>query len=222
MSQDECDRTVIPAGRRIWANPLRDAIYGSLRKELNIMYEKRMQAKEGVERQLELIGEDPNRPGLQDTPERVIRALQEMTRGYDMEPEEILKLFDEGLSAPVVLTGIRFTSLCEHHMLPFVGEATVAYLPHQGKVVGVSKLARLVECFALRLQVQERLTTQIAEAMVKHVTPDVAVIVSAHHSCMGCRGAKQPDAKMTSSVMLGRYRTEPALRAELFSIINGK
>lgn len=168
---------------------------------------------------LEALIPESSRPGLKETPARVARSLKEMTQGYTDDPKTILKLFDEGITAPVALGGIRFTSMCEHHMLPFVGTADIGYLPHNGKAVGISKLVRLVDCFSKRFQVQERMTEQIAKAIIEHVSPDVAVVVRAHHTCMGCRGVKQPDAIMTSSVMLGKYRSEASLRMEFFAML---
>ncbi|TXH10768.1 MAG: GTP cyclohydrolase I FolE, partial [Hyphomicrobiaceae bacterium] len=135
------------------------------------------------------MGEDPDRDGLKDTPGRVVRAWTELTAGYREDPAQILsRTFDEQSNEMVVLSNIQFYSTCEHHLLPFMGEASVAYLPEQ-RVVGISKLARLVNCFARRLQVQERMTRQIADAMNEHLQArGVGVIVKAHHLCMGCRG----------------------------------
>src|SRR5436189_4819220 len=148
----------------------------------------REEIEEAVVALLRYVGEDPGREGLRDTPARVLKAWREMTSGYDDDPAEILaRTFDETSDEMVVLRGISFHSTCEHHMLPFYGQASVGYLP--GKVVGISKLARLVDCFARRLQIQERLTRQIAESIEQHLEArGVGVIVRAHHLCMGCRG----------------------------------
>jgi len=175
--------------------------------------------QDAVTRLLSFIGEDPTRDGLLDTPARVTRMLAEMTTGYQQEPADILKrVFDDGCDEMVILKGIRFTSLCEHHMLPFQGTASVGYLP-RGRVVGISKLARLVQCFARRLQIQERMTRQIAEALEKHLDPmGVGVVVEAHHECMGCRGVLQPTASMVTSSMLGEFRTNPPMRAEFLRL----
>lgn len=172
-----------------------------------------------VRRQLQFIGEDPRREGLIDTPKRVIKALVEMTRGYEQNIDEILSTtFDIQYDQVVVLRDIRFTSLCEHHMLPFVGEASVGYLAGK-KVLGLSKLARLVHAFASRLQVQERLTTQIAEALVDHLKPrGVAVVIKAAHMCMQCRGVRQQGAEMVTSAMLGRFRENAELRSEFMAL----
>lgn len=157
---------------------------------------------------------------LEDTPARMVRALREMTSGYQLDPAQILsRQFDVGCDEIVVVKGVRFTSLCEHHLLPFSGVAHVGYLPG-AKVVGLSKLARLVTCFAQRLQVQERLTREIADAMNKHLSPrGVAVVITSRHACMGYRGARQPDAEMSTSSMLGAFRTDAAVRAEFFNLV---
>lgn len=154
------------------------------------------------------------------TPERMARALAEMTQGYQIEPAAVLgTTFDVRFDEVVVLKGIRFTSLCEHHVLPFTGVAHVAYLPAD-RVVGLSKLARLVDAYARRLQVQERLTQQITNALMDVLKPrGAAAVIRGHHSCMGCRGVKQPDAEMVTSSMLGFFRTDKAARDELLRLI---
>jgi len=163
---------------------------------------------------LRYIGEDPSRDGLRDTPARVARAWREMTNGYDDDPAAILgRTFDESSDEMIILRGISFYSTCEHHLLPFYGTATVGYLP--GKVVGISKLARLVECFARRLQIQERMTRQIAEAIETHLEArGAAVILRAHHLCMGCRGVRQEETEMVTSCMLGTLRSDATSRSE--------
>jgi len=172
--------------------------------------------EDAVVRLLQWIGEDPNREGLRDTPKRVTKALKEMTAGNQLDPKQILgTVFDENSDQMVVVRGIRFSSLCEHHMLPFSGTATVGYIPRR-KVVGLSKIPRLVNAFAKRLQVQERMTNQIAHALMKNLQPlGTGVVIKAHHSCMGCRGVIQPDAEMITSAMLGCLREDPSARAEL-------
>jgi GTP cyclohydrolase I len=176
-------------------------------------------AKAAVEILLEFIGEDTDRPDLADTPTRVAKAWMEMTAGYEMNPKEILSTcFEDNTDELIVVRGIEFTSLCEHHVLPFVGTATVGYIP-TGRIVGLSKIPRLVECFAKRLQVQERMTRQIAEAMVDNLAPlGVGVVVQASHSCMGCRGVRQPSAQMVTSSVLGALRDVPQARAEFLSL----
>lgn len=173
---------------------------------------------DAVRRLLQHIGEDPNREGLLDTPKRVVKAMAEMTVGYHDDPAAILStVFEEQHDQMVVLEGIEFTSLCEHHLLPFVGTATVGYIP-AGRVVGLSKLARIVECFARRLQVQERMTDQIAGAIQQELEPrGVGVVIRAHHSCMGCRGVRKPAALMTTSSLAGLIKDDPAARAEFLS-----
>lgn len=169
---------------------------------------------------LEYVEDSPTlRPDLAETPLRFVRALEEMTHGYYQDPKEILsRRFDVVCDDMVVLRGIEFYSLCEHHILPFSGTATVAYLPN-GAVVGISKLARLVECYARRLQVQERLTTQIAHTLMDELAcPGAACIIRAHHLCMGCRGVRQPSTELVTSAMLGVFRDSPRARAELLGL----
>lgn len=175
--------------------------------------------KDTVVRQLEAIGEDPNRDGLKDTPKRVIKALLEMTSGYGEDPGCILSTtFDVEYDEVVVLRDIAFTSLCEHHMLPFTGTATIGYLPGK-RVVGLSKLARLVHCHAKRLQVQERMTQDIAKDIEKHLKPKgVAVVVRGIHNCMVCRGVRLSGAEMVTSAMRGAFREQPALRSEFMGL----
>lgn len=174
---------------------------------------------DAVVRILQHVGEDPEREGLRDTPGRVLRAFTEMTAGYGEDPAAILStVFDEQHDQMVVLSGIEFTALCEHHLLPFVGTATVGYVPN-GKVVGLSKLARLVECFARRLQVQERMTNQVAQAVMEHLQPlGVGVIIEAHHSCMGCRGVRKPSAVMKTSALAGIMRWDSTARGEFLRL----
>jgi len=169
---------------------------------------------------LQAIGEDPLRDGLIDTPARVAKALREMTSGYKDDPAAILATrFESDYDQFVLLKNIDFVSMCEHHMLPFTGVAHVGYLPGD-KVVGLSKLARLVECFARRLQIQEQMTKQIADALDQHLQPrGVGVVVKAHHSCMSCRGVKQANAEMITSVVRGGVRDDESLRAEFFQLL---
>ena len=176
------------------------------------------QAEYAVETLLRLIGEDPDRDGLRDTPARVVKALLEMTAGYDESPADILSTtFDEHTDELILLRGIDFHSICEHHMLPFQGVAHVGYLP--GKVVGISKLARVVHCFARRLQIQERMTQQIARAVETHLEArGVGVVIAAHHLCMGCRGVKLPATQLVTSAMLGELRNHAETRAEFLRL----
>ena len=183
------------------------------------MGQKEAGPEDAVVRLLEYIGEDVNRDGLKDTPSRVLRSLKEMTSGYSKTAEAALgKVFKETTDELVALTGVRFTSLCEHHILPFSGTATIAYLPGK-QIVGVSKLARVLMVYAKRLQIQERLAQQTAGGIQAILNPQgVAVILRATHSCMACRGVVQPDAVMLSSCMLGKFREDPILRQELLSL----
>lgn len=167
------------------------------------------------------LGEDPERPGLRRTPYRVRRAMEYLTRGYDMDPEQVIgsALFDEECDEMVLVKNIDFFSLCEHHMLPFYGRAHVAYIP-DGKLVGLSKIPRLVEVFARRLQIQERMTQQIARTLSDILKPKgVAVVVNAFHMCLAMRGVKKQNAFATTSAMLGAFRKNRATRAEFMGLI---
>jgi len=167
------------------------------------------------------IGEDPNRDGLKETPARVVRALDEFFSGYRQDPVDILqKTFEEieGYDEMIVLRGVRFESHCEHHMAPIIGQAWVAYVPN-GRVVGISKLARVVEVYAKRLQIQEKLTAQIANAIDTLLKPQgVGVIIKASHHCMTTRGVHKPGSDLVTSRMLGCFRDNPATRQEFLSM----
>lgn len=168
---------------------------------------------------LEMIDEDPGREGLEDTPQRVVRALLEMTEGRHQDPKEILgTVFEEPYDEMVLVQGIRFHSLCEHHMMPFTGTCDVAYIPNEkGRVVGLSKIPRLVHCFAKRLQVQERMTQQIAGAMEEHLEPrGVGVVVRGYHSCSEARGVRSRNQMVTSDLR-GVFREGP-VRAEFLAL----
>lgn len=193
-----------------------------MRRDLHLAEDpaaKRGEGEDAVVSLLRMIGEDPARDGLLETPRRVVKALREMTAGYAEEPSEILsRTFEESSDELIVLRGIEFHSTCEHHLLPFYGTASVGYLP--GKVVGISKLARLVHCFARRLQIQERLTRQVADAVSEHLDArGAAVIVKAHHLCMGCRGVKLPGTEMITSAMLGTLRDDAVTRGEFLRLV---
>ncbi|MFM9106226.1 MAG: GTP cyclohydrolase I FolE [Chloroflexota bacterium] len=166
------------------------------------------------------IGEDPDREGLRRTPGRVAEAYAELFAGMNEDPREHLTVtFDEGHKEMVVLRDIPFASLCEHHLMPFTGVAHVGYIPG-GRVVGLSKLARLVEGYARRPQVQERLTSEIADALMDVLDPDgCGVVIEAAHTCMTIRGVQKPGAVMVTSAMRGGFRRRPETRAEFFSII---
>jgi GTP cyclohydrolase I len=167
------------------------------------------------------LGEDPDREGLADTPRRVARMYRELFAGISTDPAEHLRrVFHEQCDEVVLLRDIDFHSLCEHHLLPFHGKAHVAYLP-KGSVVGLSKLARTVDAFARRPQVQERMTCQIADALIKHLDPKgVVVVVEAEHLCMTMRGVQKPNATMVTSAVRGTFKESAAARAEVMSPIN--
>ncbi len=174
-----------------------------------------------VEQLLKELGEDPYREGLARTPERVAKAMQYLTSGYAKDVDEILNgaLFVEEYDEMVVVKDIDFASLCEHHLLPFIGKAHVAYMPHK-KIVGLSKIPRLVEMFSRRLQVQERLTTQIANTLRDALQPrGVAVVIEAVHLCMLVRGVEKQNSKAVTSAMLGAFRDRPETRAEFMELI---
>lgn len=173
---------------------------------------------DAVVRLLQWIGEDPTREGLIDTPKRVTKALREMTDGDQQDPATILATtFTEPCDEMIVLSGIEFSSMCEHHMLPFTGTATVGYIPN-GNVVGLSKLARLVDMYARRLQIQERLTQQIADTLQAHTNAiGVGVIISAHHACMSLRGVGKRNSTMTTTALLGAMYDDPRARAEFLT-----
>lgn len=178
-------------------------------------------AEAAVRRLLTHVGEDPDRQGLHDTPARVVRALTELTAGYTVDVSALLDTtFDVGGDHDEMVTvrRIPFASLCEHHLLPFTGHASVGYVPRGNRVVGLSKIARLVHAYAQRLQVQERLTTQIAEALVMHLDPlGVAVMVEGTHACMSMRGIGVT-APMITTCMRGLFRTAPEARAEFMAL----
>ena len=176
-----------------------------------------------VESLLVELGEDPDRPGLKATPDRVARAMRELTDGYGIKPEEVVAdaIFDQDYDEMVVVKDIAFYSLCEHHMLPFFGSVHVGYLP-KGKVIGLSKIPRLVEVFSHRLQIQEQLTREIAEALNVTLAPKgVGVVVEARHLCMEMRGVEAPGGHMMTSCMLGAFRRDPRTRAEFLELARG-
>lgn len=168
-------------------------------------------------------GDDPDRPGLAETPSRMSRAFEEFFSGYRQDPAEILqKTFEEieGYDEMVMLRGIRFESHCEHHLAPIVGRAWIAYVP-RGRVVGISKLARVVDAYAKRLQIQEKMTAQIANAIESALQPKgVGVIIKATHHCMTTRGVHKPDTDLVTSRMLGCFRDNPIKRQELLSLVD--
>lgn len=179
------------------------------------------QIPELIEALLAKLGEDPDRQGLRATPGRVSKALRELTDGYGILPEDVISgaVFDQDYDEMVVVKDIPFYSLCEHHMLPFFGTCNVGYLP-RGKVVGLSKIPRLVGVFAHRLQLQERMTNEIAEALNGALSPKgVGVVVQARHLCMEMRGVEKPGGQMITSCMLGTFRKDPRTRAEFLELV---
>lgn len=167
------------------------------------------------------IGEDLNRDGLKDTPKRAAKAMQFLTRGYQQSLDEVVNdaIFESDNDEMVIVKDIELYSMCEHHMLPFIGKCHVAYLP-TGKVIGLSKIARIVDMFGRRLQIQENMTKEIAEAIMSVTKASgVGVIIEAKHMCMMMRGVEKQNSVMTTSVMLGAFRSKPATRSEFLTLI---
>lgn len=188
------------------------------------MKPSRTEAEEAVRTLIRWAGEDPTREGLQGTPDRVVRSYEEFFAGYAVNPVELLnRTFEEveSYDEMVVLTGIRVESYCEHHLVPIIGEATVAYLP-QDRVVGISKLARVVEAFSKRMQIQEKMTRQIADTINEGLKPKgVGVVIRAAHQCMTTRGVHKPGVGMVTSALVGKFREDPTVRAEFLALAHG-
>jgi len=181
--------------------------------------------KKAVVSIIKAIGEDPEREGLVDTPKRVAEMYAELFAGLNVDPKEELSVsYEIGHREMVILKDIPFYSMCEHHLLPFYGVAHIGYIPDvEGRVVGISKLARVVEVIARRPQIQERMTTQIADAVFDGLKAEgVAVVVQAEHMCMIMRGIKKPGSSITTSAIRGIFRTKPETRAEFFSLLQGR
>jgi GTP cyclohydrolase I len=181
-------------------------------------------ARDQVEQLLRHVGEDPSREGLRRTPDRVVEALSFLTSGYERRVEEVIRdaVFEEQYSEMVLVRDIELYSLCEHHLLPFFGKAHVAYIP-DGRIIGLSKLPRLVEVFSRRLQTQERLTVQVAEALDHALRPQgVAVIIEAAHLCMMMRGVEKQNSQTVTSSMLGSFSNDPRTRAELMNLLRDR
>ena len=182
----------------------------------------REDAEDAVRTLIRWAGDDPEREGLAGTPDRVVRSYREFFRGYEQDPHAILKrTFQEtdGYDEMIVLRDMRFESHCEHHIAPIIGRAHIAYLPHH-RVVGISKLARLLDCYAKRLQIQEKMTAQIANTLQEVLQPrGVAVVIDASHQCMTTRGVHKPNTSMVTSRMLGAFRTDPSTRRDILAII---
>jgi GTP cyclohydrolase I len=173
---------------------------------------------------LQALGEDPEREGLRDTPKRAAKAMQFLNRGYLQSLEEIVNgaVFESETDEMVLVKDIELYSMCEHHLLPFIGKCHIAYLP-SGKVLGLSKFARIVDMYARRMQIQENLTRQIAEAVLQVTNArGVAVVVEAKHLCMMMRGVEKQNSSMTSSVMLGAFRDNISTRQEFLTLVNGR
>lgn len=170
---------------------------------------------------IEEVGENPGREGLIDTPARAAKAFKDLTRGYEVDPRDVIgrAIFDSPNDEMVIVTNIELYSLCEHHLLPFFGHCHVGYLP-RGKVIGLSKIARVVEVFSRRLQIQENMTREIAESIMEVVEPHgVGVVVEARHLCMMMRGVEKQNSRMITSCMLGDFRTDPRTRSEFLHLI---
>ena len=178
----------------------------------------------GVRLILEGIGEDPDREGLRETPRRVAEMYAELTAGMREDPSEhVVPLSGNKHDEMVIVKDISIASLCEHHLAPFVGKCHIAYIPKNGNILGVSKLARLAETFARRLQLQERLTSEIANTLFDQLQPlGVMVVIEAEHTCMTLRGVKKPGATTVTSAVLGGFRKDPRTRAEAMALITGK
>lgn len=192
--------------------------------ELMIADERVTEFETVIRRQLELIGEDPNREGLLKTPSRVAKSMAWLTRGYELNAKEVIgdALFAEAHENMVMVRDIEMYSMCEHHMLPFFGKAHVAYIPG-GKIVGLSKMARVVDVFARRLQVQERMTDQIADALGKELQPrGVGVVIEAQHLCMMMRGVQKQDSSTITSAMRGAFLDDPATREEFLRLVHNR
>ena len=186
------------------------------------MMNKEEEFEQAVTKVLELLGEDPTREGLLKTPNRVAKALQFLTEGYHQDPKEILNqaLFSTSNDEMVLVRDIEFYSMCEHHMLPIIGRAHVAYIP-DGKVVGLSKIPRIVNVYARRLQIQEQMTEQIADAILETIKPKgVAVVVHARHMCMEMRGVQKINSTTVSSALRGLFKSDERTRSEFYNLIN--
>jgi GTP cyclohydrolase I len=192
-----------------------------MKKELKDI--DRAKIAEGIRLVLEGIGEDPDRDGLRSTPERVADFYAELTEGMRQDPaEHMVPLPGDSHDEMVLVKDISIASVCEHHLAPFVGKCHIAYIPKGGRIVGLSKLARIAEIFARRLQVQERLTQQIAQTLYEGLNPvGVMVVIEAEHTCMTLRGVKKPGSKTITSAVLGGFRKDPRTRAEAMALIKG-
>ncbi len=180
--------------------------------------------KAAVREILAAIGDDPDREGLIETPDRVARMCDEIFAGLHKDPVDIIKVFHEGDHQEIILVkDIPLYSICEHHLLPFIGVAHVVYIPKKGKILGLSKIARVVDLIAKKPQLQERLTSQVADVIMKSIDPiGVAVVIEAEHLCMTMRGVKKPGSKTVTSALRGSIKTDARTRSEVMSLINGR
>ena len=202
---------------------MKSASHSSFHESHSAPTEVRIPFETLVREMLEHLGEDPTREGLQATPVRVEASLRWLTRGYTMSVEDVIgdALFEEKHESMICVRDIEIYSLCEHHLLPFFGKAHVAYLPH-GKIVGLSKIPRVVEVYARRLQVQERLTDQVAEALCRVLKPlDVGVVIEAYHLCMMMRGVEKQNSKTVTSSLRGAFRDDAKTRDEFLRLVHG-
>jgi len=202
----------VPESRAMWAN------------DLDAAPERNPEFEGLVHRMLELVGENPEREGLLKTPQRVANSLSWLTRGYDVDVADVVgdAVFEEAVSSMVMVRDIELYSLCEHHLLPFYGRAHIAYIP-DGRIVGLSKLPRIVEVFARRLQVQERLTEQVAQAIEDVLAPrGVGVVIEAYHLCMMMRGVQKQNSQTVTSAVRGTFRSDPRTREEFLSLAQGR
>ena len=204
-------------------NTLIMSIQNKIEQATTVIKPSREEAEEAVRTLICWTGDDPDREGLIETPKRVVKAYEEFFEGYDMDPEEVLqKTFEEvqGYDDAVIVRNIRVESHCEHHIVPIIGVAHVGYIPHN-RVVGISKLARVIEIFGKRLQTQETMTAQIADTIQKVLEPKgVAVVVDASHQCMTTRGIHKTESSTITSRMLGAFRDNPETRSEFMNLIN--
>jgi GTP cyclohydrolase I len=216
MSNTTADNAALHAARKATGPDAFEAAVGQ-RSDRMVEFEN------VVRRELELIGEDPSREGLLKTPERVAKAMAWLTRGYELDVADVVgdAVFEEQHESMVMVRDIELYSMCEHHMLPFFGKAHIAYIP-QGRIVGLSKLPRIVEVFARRLQVQERLTEQIAQAIQDVLQPEgVGVVIECEHLCMMMRGVEKQNSRTITSALKGSFKTDPATRDEFLRLAHG-
>jgi GTP cyclohydrolase IA len=191
------------------------------KKTIPTKKERAVAAEQTIYHLLKYIGEDPHRDGLKETPKRVVKSYSELFSGYKQKPKDIFTVFEHrGSQSMVLLRDIELYSMCEHHMLPFYGKAHIAYIPQNGKVVGISKLARLLDIFSRRLQIQERICEQVTAALMEHLKPKgAACVIEAVHMCMCARGVNKQNSKMVTSSLKGAFLDEIAVREEFMKLI---